>query len=123
MINPFAEHAGTGRYESPIEERLGRELFHPHLKVFPQAQIGKYRVDFLVEWIGGVRPIFAAVECDGDEFHNSGSQKVADAIRQNEILALGVSVIRFTGSEITRDAQRCVDAIVGILECKARESF
>lgn len=106
-------------YESPIEEILGRALRNmaDGLRVTPQAQIEGARVDFLIEcnW-NPERPVRAVIECDGEEFHKD---KRADMDRQSRILASGISVIRFTGSEINRDVWRCVDNVRHLLTNKA----
>ena len=69
-----------------------------------QVAIGPYFADFLI-WTPG----FAlAVECDGHDFHDRTKQQAAyDRARDRELLRLGVPVIRFTGSEIHHDANRC----------------
>lgn len=105
-------------YESPIEKLLGEALARiDGLKVQPQAQIGHARVDFLVEArFNHERPVFAVIECDGEAFHHD---KRADMDRQAKLLALGLSVIRFTGSEINSDVDRCVENVLHLLRNKS----
>lgn len=78
----------------------------------PQAQVGKYRVDFLL-WIqrgdkfGGV-----VVECDGHAFHERTKEQAArDKSRDRDLLSAGYPVMRFTGSEIYRDPRACAEQV------------
>lgn len=74
----------------------------------PQVQIGSYRVDFLILVHGpkGLRRI--AVECDGHDYHDKTKEQAArDKKRDRDLLLAGVSVMRFTGSEIYRDCEAC----------------
>lgn len=79
--------------------------------VFPQAQIGSHRVDFLVLHVkpgGGYAGII--VECDGHDFHERTKEQAAsDKSRDRELQSHGFHVLRFTGSEIWRDAYACAD--------------
>lgn len=91
--------------ESPIESMLLVAMVRdPSLRIAPQAQVGPYRVDFLVN----ERII---VECDGHEFHSSKEQRGQDAARDRALQAAGFRVLRFTGTEIYRDASGCSDEV------------
>lgn len=69
-----------------------------------QVRIRGFCVDFLL-WEPGVA---LAVECDGHKFHERTTEQVAhDRARDRELLRFGVPTIRFTGTEIHRDARRC----------------
>ena len=77
-----------------------------------QQQIDRYRVDLLLDaWRSGVgRALFSppesiVVEADGHDFHEKTREQAArDKRRDRELAALHHSVLRFTGSEIFRDA-------------------
>ncbi|MUV13552.1 DUF559 domain-containing protein [Noviluteimonas gilva] len=76
--------------------------------VMPQVQVGSYRVDFLILVRGfkGKRRI--AIECDGHDYHDKTKEQAArDKKRDRDLLLAGVSVMRFTGSEIFRDCEAC----------------
>ena len=75
----------------------------------PQVQIGPYRVDFcfVADCIYG-KPLLVAVECDGHEFHERTKEQAArDKLRDRDLMRRGVHVMRFTGSEIHKDAEAC----------------
>jgi len=80
--------------------------------ITPQAKIGNYRVDFLLWFklkrhIGGI-----AVECDGHQYHEKTKEQAArDKRRDREILQSGFPVMRFTGSEIYKDAIACAEQV------------
>jgi hypothetical protein len=67
------------------------------------------------KWIEGYRVDFAVarkrliIELDGHEYHSSRQQRTSDAIRQRALERAGYAVIRFTGTEIHNDVQRCVE--------------
>ncbi len=83
---PFAEHADTSgdprdRCESPMERELYDWLAQRGYRVTPQARIGAYRIDLLVEGGNDAR---LAVECDGDRYE--GPARWADDIRRQRAL-------------------------------------
>jgi very-short-patch-repair endonuclease len=100
----------------------------PAVLVCRQATEGGYRVDMLLR-LGnvsrsvhdaGVFDAVIAVECDGHDFHERTKQQAAyDRARDRELLIRrGLVTVRFTGSEIHRDANQCarecLDALVSI---------
>jgi DNA helicase-2/ATP-dependent DNA helicase PcrA len=99
--------------QTPIERMLGDALHDEGLEYVPQARIGRYRADFLVNHHGRV----IVVEADGLAFHDA----VRDSLRDQELVAQnGVAqVIRFTGSEIWRDASACARTVVRHLKSAA----
>jgi very-short-patch-repair endonuclease len=138
-----------GRCESPIERRLlipmlFWEDFHVTVinrsggscdpyhhgqdyrdSVFiePQAEIGKYRVDFLITFgratgedgtlTFGKKIV---VECDGHAFHERTKEQARkDRSRDRDLTALGHLVLRYTGSEIHADPRECASQIESII--------
>jgi very-short-patch-repair endonuclease len=81
--------------------------------VFPQVVIDNYRVDFLA--VAGVDPgterfkqHYLAIECDGHEFHEKTKEQAArDKARDRHLTLKHIPVMRFTGSEIWRDPDKC----------------
>lgn len=74
-----------------------------------QQPLGKYRADFFLltktDAGGWLR---VAVECDGHDYHErTKAQAARDRKRDREMLAQGIHVMRFTGSEIYADADKC----------------
>ena len=89
---------------TPIEVRLAQALSDLGIKAQAQAQFGRFRPDFLIEH-NGRRLV---VEADGHAFHNAER----DANRDHQLRALGVDeIIRFTGSQIYRDASGCAQTV------------
>lgn len=87
------------------------------LAASPQVQCGPYRVDFLfvVESFSD-KPFLVAVECDGHDFHErTKEQAQRDKSRDRELAAMGVQVLRYTGSEITRNARACVIEVLDLM--------
>jgi very-short-patch-repair endonuclease len=115
---------------------------HPILSelwIEPQAQIGEYRVDFLVTWykldfevnIAGDGNIIprgkkkwnVIVECDGHDYHEKTKEQARrDKKRDRELQKVGYSVFRFTGSEIWKDTLRCAREVLQFLEKQAHSS-
>jgi very-short-patch-repair endonuclease len=91
------------------------------LRITPQAQLGRYRVDFLLtayaperlvheraEWTWREQGL--VVECDGHDFHErTKAQARRDKARDRALQALGFQVYRYTGSEIWADVFGCAD--------------
>ena len=81
-----------------------------------QALVLQYRADFLftVRVKGNERKV--VVECDGHDFHErTKEQAQRDKARDREMTAHGYTVLRFTGSEIYRNAANCVSEIEDLL--------
>ena len=94
---------------TPIEVRLLTAMRDRSLTPEVQFGIGRFRVDFAFP---GQR---LAIEADGRAWHDAER----DATRDTRLETLGWQTLRFTGSEIYRDAQGVADRIVGALEERA----
>lgn len=128
--------------ESPIEEILlaaiygrdlacnneihwflgGLDLLNPNyfegIFAYPQAKFGAFRVDFLFR---DSRPMtenkVVVVECDGHDFHEKTKEQAKrDKARDRWMAAQGAIILRFTGSEIFNDPEKCVEEIMDILD-------
>lgn len=74
------------------------EVLEAGFFLYPQKQIGKHRVDFLIGR-KGIRPIVA--ECDGRDFHHSTRDQIErDRKRDAELEAAGFRVLRYPGTQI-----------------------
>lgn len=118
--------------ESPIEELMVPHLLmmkpemcgrrwggngdhRVEMQLLAQHVVGDFRVDFALI----VRPVFdarpalqIAIECDGHEWHDATKEAAErDKRRTNALQIAGWNVLRFTGSEITRNAAECAERI------------
>ena len=91
-------------FESPLE-KMFYELAFLDLHIYPQHTVGKYRLDFAIP------NKFVAIEIDGHEYHKTKYQRTHDAKRDRWLYGQGWHVLRFTGSEIHRGIDRCIDEI------------
>lgn len=69
-----------------------------------QAVIGIYKVDFLVS-------DKYVVEIDGHEFHKTKEQRETDYKRERYLIKRGYIPIRFTGTEVFLEADKCVQEV------------
>lgn len=93
------------------------------LRIYPQRVIraaGKdYRADFLIVFKphDAAAPFGIVIECDGHEFHErTKDQAQRDKSRDRDMIARGLTVMRFTGSEIYKDATAVADEVRVYLE-------
>lgn len=119
-----------GNCDSPIEvqigaaiilffERAGRPLklcktfdareAYDGLVLVPQYAWSYYRSDWAI--LNPSRHGALLIECDGKDFHTSADQKSHDQRKDAAALDRGYLTMRFTGSEIFRDADRCAQKI------------
>lgn len=91
-------------FDSPLE-RFFYKLACLDLNIQPQHQVGKYRIDF------SIPDKMIAIELDGHEFHKTVKQRTHDAQRDRWLLTQGWIVLRFTGTEIFRYPDKCIDEI------------
>lgn len=83
------------------------------LSIEPQKKVGPYTIDFALSvapdrWFTGQAPVFVAVECDGEYFHDRTSKQVErDRARDRYLNMHGWRVLRFSEREIVKDAHKC----------------
>lgn len=99
--------------DSPIEAML-RDALLPLIRdrfvLKTRHETGRYKLDFAL-W--SEKSWRVAVECDGHEFHEKTKEQAArDRTRERDLVFEGWTVLRFTGSEIYRDAQRCAQDVL-----------
>jgi very-short-patch-repair endonuclease len=98
-----------------------------HVMIMPQVQIGEYRADFLVLATVDITPIYqtrretavlkVVIECDGHDHHDLTKEQARhDRQRDRWMQSKGLSILRFTGSEIFRDVHRCAEEIVEFVD-------
>jgi very-short-patch-repair endonuclease len=92
------------------------------LRIQPQAQLGDYRVDFLVTgqlidpdgFQNFDKPVI--VEADGFDFHDkTREQTIRDRKRDRDLQTQGFSVFRYAGSEIWANPFRCAKEVIGFV--------
>ncbi len=116
----YLQFISTHRAFSPEELRANRPEFGTIF--YPQASIGQYRVDFFVKTsYKGISSV-TVIECDGHEFHEKTKEQASrDKKRDRSITAEGASILRFSGSDIHRNLEQCVEDIEEILIKKAED--
>jgi len=95
--------------ESEIEKLFLLAAYERIDGLVPQYQVLNYRIDFAIP------DKMIAIEIDGHDYHKTKEQRTHDNQREREIkLALPATwtIIRFTGSEIFRNAALCVDEVL-----------
>lgn len=102
--------------ESPIEVDLGvmfliafRAIGDDDFQLVPQHMIRSFRYDFAITHKG---KLIALVECDGKEFHSTTEQIANDSAKDKLAAQMGIRMFRFSGSDIWRDPQRCVQKVL-----------
>lgn len=104
--------ADTGEFESPIEAQLYNACFNAGLvDIRLQYPVGPYRADLAIP------SIKLAIEADGAAYHKD---KGRDNQRDAYFSERGWKVIRFTGSQIYKDADRCAEQVVELYEKRQR---
>jgi very-short-patch-repair endonuclease len=84
-----------------------------HIVVSPQIKVDRYRVDFMAALDNCSETRLLVIECDGHEWHERTKEQAAhDKARDRYLTNNGMSVMRFTGSEIVANPLSCVGEIV-----------
>jgi very-short-patch-repair endonuclease len=101
------------RIEDHAWDRYGSD--EPATGLYLQANVGKYRPDFLFDIRRrGQHRRALVIECDGHNFHERTKEQAArDRSRDRWMVSEHITVLRFTGSEIWRDAEECADQVFG----------
>lgn len=83
---------------------------------FCQAGIGRYRADFLLDVNTYDQRQTIVVECDGHAYHERTKEQAArDRSRDRWMVEKDITVLRYTGSEIVRDAVGCAEQICSVV--------
>lgn len=89
----------------------------PHVE--PQAEIAvgghRYFVDYLIRGT----TLAVAIELDGFQFHSSRNAFTYDRLRQNDLAAAGLGVVRFSYDAIRTDTARCIAQLQSVLRLDA----
>jgi very-short-patch-repair endonuclease len=77
------------------------------------TDVGSFTVDFLIVPDNhNLEQVKVAIELDGHEFHERTRDQVRkDKARERAIVQQGVTVLRFSGSEIVRNGRGCVEEV------------
>lgn len=73
----------------------------------PHTQIGIYQADFVFD-------NKIVIEIDGHEFHKTKEQRFNDYNRERYMMKKGYIVIRFMGTEVFLDSEKCVQEMFDI---------
>lgn len=88
---------------------LGRDNRADELLLVPQFSWSFYRSDWAI--INPSKEGALLIECDGRQFHSTSDQKDHDAKKDIAANNYGFLTMRFTGSQIFRDADECAQKI------------
>jgi very-short-patch-repair endonuclease len=105
--------------ESPLERALFDWLTQRGYRVIPQAQVGAWRVDLVVEGAGDAR---LAIECDGDKYHRP-EQWTQDMRRQRALERVGWVFWRCFAASFTRRPEAVLGDLAAALAEQAIEPF
>ncbi|MEO8038175.1 MAG: AAA domain-containing protein, partial [Betaproteobacteria bacterium] len=117
FARPFAQHTELAgdlreRCESPMERELFDWLTALGFRVTPQARVGAYRIDLLVEGAGDAR---LAVQCDGDR-HQGPESWNADIRRQRALERTGWVFWRCFATALVLRRPAVLDELAAMLE-------
>ena len=83
--------------------------------VTPQAEAGVEGRNYAIDYeIRGSQNI-VALELDGFAYHGSRQAFTYDRLRQNDLIATGRSIVRFSYDSIRTDTARCVEQLQAVL--------
>lgn len=77
----------------------------------------KYRVDFFIP------DVKVIIELYGYKYHKEKWKITKDAQRERYLQKKGYQVLRFTGSEISKDVHSCVNEVVSILSNRQKDNI
>jgi very-short-patch-repair endonuclease len=100
-------------YQQPPPSPIERSFWNAARKRIPDLErevpMGRYRVDFLV------RRHKVVIELYGFKYHHTKKKLTSDAQRERFIQRRGYHILRFTGTEVYKDVDGCVQEVVAFL--------
>ena len=108
LLEAFFDSGFFERLEVPSDVVVGSGPFGLLLQQVTVPSIDKrYRLDFAI--IDAAESLYLAVEVDGHQWHEATPHQVqSDKSRDRKLTAAGWQVLRFTGSEVYKNAAACV---------------
>lgn len=92
-----------------LELHPSADVDRGELSLFAQVRCVGYKLDLCL-WSDGIG---LGIECDGFDFHDRTPQQAAyDRARDRELIRACLTVIRFAGTEIYRDPDRCANEVM-----------
>lgn len=118
----FEVRLPNGERRKAVSEEVSGRLnehglkHHTVLELRPQEKVDRYSVDLMLVMRKYDSSVRVAVECDGHDFHErTKAQAQHDRARDRHFTSIGLVFLRFTGSEIHRDAAGCAAEIDKVL--------
>jgi hypothetical protein len=128
------------RFKESITARVKRLGLISYSYLVPQFKIDKYRIDFLIVCCHASLPLImefddfftenykdyektyffkVLIECDGFEYHGkSKEQFIKDREKDRFLKYLGYDVLRFSGTELYKNPDQCLEETIQILNTK-----
>ncbi|MCJ7445993.1 MAG: DnaJ domain-containing protein [Methanotrichaceae archaeon] len=106
-----------------IEQKFFESAFERIPDIVPQYEVAtssgdNYRLDFVKlgypDPLGNPR-LKVAIEIDGQEYHKTREQRTHDAEKEQNLRLDGWDFIRFTGTQLYKNADQCVDVAVKLI--------
>ena len=107
--------------ESFLEYAFLRWVLAPACKtgvqsvIVPQHPCATEEHTYLIDYVLVGEKLRIAVELDGFAFHSSREAFSYDRLRQNDLLAAGYTVLRFTYDSVRSDTRRCVEQLQALM--------
>jgi len=122
LLDAFFDSGLFQRLAVPSDVVVGSGPFGLLLQQVTVPSIDKrYRLDFAI--INAAESLYLAVEVDGHQWHEATQHQVqSDKSRDRKLTAAGWQVLRFTGSEVYRDAPACVREVRELIARKRAAS-
>lgn len=93
------------------------DLLSPWVCMFSDIKVLTYRADLVFSIQATSSTEWLIVECDGHDWHDRTKQQAAyDRSRDREMMLMGASVARFTGSEIHNYPEKCAQDVWGLIK-------
>ncbi len=109
--------------DSPIEKIMEQALkkngiaYDAQYALYERGSLNSWNHKYLLDFVVYGQNSKIVVECDGKDYHSTDEQRAYDTTRDIWTLRHGFDdVLRFTGSEITRNVQSCIEQIKAALQ-------
>jgi very-short-patch-repair endonuclease len=88
-----------------------RVIDDPSLSLRHQLHLGRFLYDLYFKREGRSKPL-VMIECDGKEFHSTDEQIANDRAKDTLAAKSGILLLRFSGSQIFRELDRCTKQVL-----------
>lgn len=109
--------------ESPFEEAVYNALIRKGMKAKKQIGCSGYRIDLAIVDENNPGKYILGIECDGAQYHSSGTARDRDRLRQDILESLGWNIYRIWSTDWFKSPREEIEKLLEVIERAQEGTF